>query len=165
MADSGGYAGLFDFIIVPIVIFILLIVGIVIGVSFHYTDPFMANVITNQTGINNYHAVEGIFADMDYIILFLFIGMEMAIVLRGYYLYSEPRALAIIWVISFFIVFFSFLLSNIFTYIVRSPALSYGTAYFKQTIFSIYDFPLVNTLMLGAYTVAVFSKLRRNQYG
>ena len=155
--------GVFDFIVVPVVMFVLALVGVTTGLAFHYTNPAIANTITNTTGLHNYYYIEGIFSNMDYVLVFIFIGMEMAVVLRAFYLYSEPRELAIMWVVAFMIVFLSFLLSNIFTFVFRSPALQYGTSYFTNTLFIIYDFPLINTLMLGIYTVAMFSKLRRGQ--
>ncbi len=152
--------GVFDFIVVPIIMFVLTLVGVTVGLAFHYTTPAMTNTITNTTGIHNYFYIIGIFSNMDYVFVFIFIGMEMAVVLRAFYLYSEPRELAIMWVVAFIIVFFSFLLSNIFTFVFKSPALAYGTGYFSNSLFIIYDFPLINTLMLGIYTVAMFSKLR-----
>jgi hypothetical protein len=148
--------------------FLLLIVFTVTGVAMASatmitTNMIIANNVLTGAGLHNYLYVIGIIPQMDYVFVFVYLGVNLAILVRAAYLNAGWESYVIAWIASFVIVFISFYISNIFVAVFQAQALASGVAWFSKSIYIVRYFPVFNAVFLGLYSVVILLRLRQSQ--
>lgn len=147
-----------------LVVVIMVIVGVLTATLVHATAPAINNVLSGQ-GLKNYNYIITFIPQMDYVFVFIFLGLNIAVLLRAAFLNSDPTNYAIAWFMSLFIVFISFYISNVFSQVFETAAFATGISWFQNSIYIVRNFPVFNALFLILYSVIIVSKLRSGNQG
>jgi hypothetical protein len=146
-----------------VVIFIFTITAVAVSTGVVATSNAIAvgNIFTGQA-LHNYNYVIGFIPQMDYVFVFLFLGGNIAILVRAAYLKTDWSDYVLAWFASFIIVYLSFWMSNVFTAVFSTYALASGVGWFANSIYILRFFPVYEAIFLGMYSIVILLALNGN---
>lgn len=152
-----------DGFIAGVILFIFVTAGVVIATATVATTNAVnaGNIFTGQ-GRANYNYVIGFIPQMDYVFVFIYLGMNLAVLVRASFLKTEWSDYVLAWIASFIIIYVSFYISNVFVSVFQSPALASGVGWFRQSIYVIRQLPVYNAIFLGLYSIVLLLAYRGN---